>query len=754
MGTGAAQERVEALVIQDPLEYRGDPAAVLRPGSRVAGYRLEEQVGAGGMAVVYRARDERLGRLAALKIMAPAMATDALFRQRFTRESRAAAAVDHPHIIPVYEAGEADGVLFIAMRFVGGGDVGSLLRREGPLPPARAASFISPVASALDAAHAAGLVHRDVKPANMLLDTHPGRPDHVYLSDFGLSKGVQSGRMTASGQFLGTPDYIAPEQIEGLPVDGRADQYALACAAFELLAGTVIFARDEGWATVWAHLNSPPPPVTAVRPDLSPAVNQVLARALAKAPQDRYASCQQFADPLREALGLAPYHLGSGATPTAGGGNGAVRPASPEMANRPAPTASMAAPVHGATEPAREAAMSRIAAVTANTVRGTRGHQAGRRKPRRRYIPIALAGFVVAAAAVTAAVLAAPAHHARPASAVPPLFSRIAAVTAPRTPGHWQYVSSAMFSPDGRTLVTGMTTGTGGSQTGSVTASELSGTTYLWNVATRNRTLTLAGVGGSGEALSPDGKVLAAASGTGESTLYFWNATTGKRAADLGNIHATIAAVAFSPDGKVLAAEDTTGVVYLWNLVTGQQTNDIGKSADPYSYGLAISPDSHTLVTLLNSGARDEVYLWSLAANRIYATLANPGRSPVLSVTFSPDGKMIAISGLNGKTSLWDTATRKRLTTTFTDPDSSGVTDAAFSPDGEMLATGDYNGKTYLWNLRTRTLVAVLADPGGTLAPVFSGKARNAVVSIAFSPDGKTLATSGTNGSAYLWRIR
>src|SRR3984957_19053620 len=156
--------------------------AAFAAGSQIAGYRLEEQVGAGGMAVVYRARDERLGRLVALKIMAPAMAADAMFRQRFTRESRAAAAVDHPHIIPVYEAGEAGGVLFIAMRFVSGGDVGSLLRREGPLQSARAASIISPVASALDAAHAAGLVHRDVKPANMLLDTHPGRPDHVYLS--------------------------------------------------------------------------------------------------------------------------------------------------------------------------------------------------------------------------------------------------------------------------------------------------------------------------------------------------------------------------------------------------------------------------------------------------------------------------------------------------------------------------------------------------------------------------------------------
>ena len=164
-----------------PVSLAAGPGA----GSRVAGYRLERQIGAGGMAVVYLARDERLGRPVALKVMAQAMAADETFRLRFIRESRAAAAVDDPHIIPVYEAGEADGVLFIAIRFVSGGDVGSLLRREGPLPAARVAAIISAVASALDAAHAAGLVHRDVKPANMLLDSRPGRPDHVYLSDFG-----------------------------------------------------------------------------------------------------------------------------------------------------------------------------------------------------------------------------------------------------------------------------------------------------------------------------------------------------------------------------------------------------------------------------------------------------------------------------------------------------------------------------------------------------------------------------------------
>ncbi len=183
----------------------GWPAA----GSVVAGYRLEDRIGQGGMAVVYRAHDVRLNRRVALKLLAPALAADAGFRRRFASESLAAAAVDDPHIIPVFEAGEAGGVLFIAMRYVGGGDVLSLVRRDGPLPLPRVAAVISPVASALDAAHAAGLVHRDVKPANMLLDVRPGRPDHVYLSDFGLSKGsMAASGLTGTGQFIGTLDYI------------------------------------------------------------------------------------------------------------------------------------------------------------------------------------------------------------------------------------------------------------------------------------------------------------------------------------------------------------------------------------------------------------------------------------------------------------------------------------------------------------------------------------------------------------------
>ena len=231
-------------------------------GSQVAGYRLAEQIGRGGMAVVYRAHDSRLDRTVALKILAPALAEDEAFRQRFIRESRAAAAVDHPHIIPVFDAGEAERVSVHRDAVRQGRDVRSLIAVRARCPAVAAAEIVSQVASALDAAHGHGLVHRDVKPANMLLDgARGGQPDHVYLSDFGLSKlAVPGQRLTATGQFLGTLDYVAPEQIEGKPVDGRADQYALACAAFEMLTGAPPFRREEALAVMYAQLSEPPPP--------------------------------------------------------------------------------------------------------------------------------------------------------------------------------------------------------------------------------------------------------------------------------------------------------------------------------------------------------------------------------------------------------------------------------------------------------------------------------------------------------------
>jgi hypothetical protein len=282
-------------------------------GSRVAGYRLGKQIGHGGMAVVFLAQDERLGRQVALKVLSPALAADESFRHRFIRESRSAAAVDHPHIIPVFEAGEADGTLFIAMRYVPGGDAGTLVSRFGPMPRARAAAMIAAVASALDAAHGAGLVHRDVKPGNILVDRRPGQPDHVYLSDFGLTKGMSSSAgLTGMGYFIGTLDYCAPEQIEGKHVDARTDEYALACAAFQLLTGAPPFPRDEGTAVLYAQLSAEPPELTSRRPDLPPAADGVLARALAKDSGHRYASCGEFAAALAAAFGLRGHEPGSG----------------------------------------------------------------------------------------------------------------------------------------------------------------------------------------------------------------------------------------------------------------------------------------------------------------------------------------------------------------------------------------------------------------------------------------------------------
>ncbi len=280
----------------------------LAPGDQIAGYQIEAPIGRGGMAVVYRALDLRLGRQVALKVLAPHLGEDEAFRQRFIRESRAAAGVDHPHIIPVFEAGEADGVLFIAMRYVAYGDVRNLIDREGRLSTTRTATITAQVASALDAAHARGLVHRDVKPGNVLLaESGANGADHVYLSDFGLSKhSLAASTLTATGQFMGTLDYVSPEQIQGQPADGRADQYALACTAVEMLSGSPPFRRDESMALLWAQLEAPPPSLTERRPDLPPAADAVIRRALAKSPGDRYPTCMAFATALRAACDTSP----------------------------------------------------------------------------------------------------------------------------------------------------------------------------------------------------------------------------------------------------------------------------------------------------------------------------------------------------------------------------------------------------------------------------------------------------------------
>jgi Protein kinase domain len=349
--------------------------ADLEPGDIFAGCRVDGVLGRGGMGVVYRATDVRLGRPVALKLIASDRASDPELRERFEREARLTAAIDHPNVVPVYAAGEERGSLFLVVRYVPGTDLHELLAQEGRLDPERAARIVAQVADGLDAAHAAGLVHRDVKPANVLL-----AGDHVYLSDFGLTR-VQGAdtRLTESGAWMGTVDFMSPEQLRGGRTDARSDVYALGCLLFAALTGRPPFRRDSVPATIQAHLNDPPPRPSEVA-EVPAAFDAVVARALAKDPDDRWPSAGD--------LGRAALAAASGRPAPALRPSVATGPAAPEPADRERTQA------------------TRVAAAPADATRRAPEPPvaAPRRLNRRRPAVLALAALAAVAAAAAVAV--------------------------------------------------------------------------------------------------------------------------------------------------------------------------------------------------------------------------------------------------------------------------------------------------------------------------------------------------------------
>jgi len=326
-------------------------------GDEVAGYRLRAVLGRGGMSVVYEAESPRLGSVVALKVLAPELATNDVFRARFLQESRVAAALNHPNVIPIHDMGSHGELLYIAMRYVSGSDLRTVLKSGNRISPGQALLLLGQAARALDAAHRRGLVHRDVKPANILIEhgADEDDPDHVYLADFGITKHVTSrSGLTATGEFVGTIDYIAPEQIRDRTVDGRADVYSLGCVLYECLTGRVPFVKDLDAAVIWAHVEEMPTMPSAIRPELPPGVDDVFARALAKDPDDRYQTCRElvgaagaaFAGPSARPQTVLAYPRSSSAAsagpaslahpPVAdGSGSSSLSPAAPRAAASP-----------------------------------------------------------------------------------------------------------------------------------------------------------------------------------------------------------------------------------------------------------------------------------------------------------------------------------------------------------------------------------------------------------------------------------
>jgi len=708
---------------------------MLAPGSRVAGYVIEEQIGAGGMAVVYRARDEVLGRLVAVKVLSPALASDEEFRTRFLRESRAVASVDESHIVPVYGAGDAGGVLYIASRFVADGDLSRVQRAaNGPLPPAQVADIVSQVASALDAAHAIGLVHRDVKPGNILIERIPGRPEHAYLSDFGLSKSTSAGAtgLTATGRFMGTPDYCAPEQITGTAVDGRADQYSLACVAFSLLAGIVPFSRGDSLSRLFAHVNSPVPVVTSIRPELPPALNGVLARGMAKNPAERYESCAAFAAALRGALGIGPGtaqvaappppppvpfpaqgNMGYQQTITAGGWQHPSVPPGPGgwqggQASSNPPGAFQQSPATGFQNPPGVYRQNPPAGFQQN--------------PPGAYQQSPPAGFHQGAGGMGGPAPAWPQGPGRPPGPGQPLPGPGQGQRPPRKHTGLIVGGSAAAAAVlivgvvlGITLSSnnGNTDGTQGSTTsagatspsaGGTTASSSSSAGQGDHTGTAVPVGTLTGPGLMRFAFfSTDGNDVAAAGSNAD--IYVFSAETMKRTQTLSVPTGDVAyPVSFSADDKTLYAMDgTAGKLYVFDIATGKATHVYtytGVSSPGYTHGGS--------VYAIETSSSGTVAVYEMATNKLSAQVSNPGKAPiaVAGVTTDGDGKYILISDTDGVSYLVAAQSKAVIGTFHYTYSGNSTIYPQLSLDGNTVyVPGGSSAPAKLWDRATRNYV-------------------------------------------------
>ena len=762
-------------------------------------YQILEEIGRGGMGAVYKGFDPFLNRTVAIKLLAPHLVWEKAFVERFLREARAVAQLHHPNVIDIYDVGQDGNNYYFVMAFLPGMSLTRLISQKERLTPAEARTILRQLADALDYAHSKGLVHRDVKPANVMFDER----GQVVLTDFGIVKAAEESRLTGTGATIGTPHYMAPEQVLGQQVDARTDQYALGVIAFEMLTGRVPFDAPTTTALLYKQVNEPPPSVTAFCPDLPPAVEPALNRALSKLPAERYASCGEFVAALEQALGpqaiattqpvLPPVER----TPPHGG-----RSAEPEREPQPALPSVAPQPTRGPTAPPASkrgipgwawivgvvALLACMVGVGLLAVLG--GKLLGTQLPATPTLAAASQRTLPPTATRVPAILP-PASVTIPGQAPTRASATPAATSMPKpvsaiSPANaeqvtqlalWDKSGAAVvaWSPDGKLLAIastsiylldtqtlkqirsiearGVLNGIAFSPDGTMLASSSYEGVKLWQVDSGSELRTFPGITSvKGVAFSSDGTMLAVAAGK---TIKLLDVASGSELNTLVGQTSEVTTLAFAPDGKTLASGSVAEVI-LWDATSGRPVRTL--KHDNWLRSAAFSPDGRTLATGSIGGG---LKLWDVASGRELRTLTGH-TGHVNSVTFSPDGTLLASASDDVTIKLWEVSSGRDLRTLKGHSDR--VQSVAFSPDGTLLTSGAADGTVRLWGVTTTPALpeptrspsistsTPMPQSASAISPANAEQVTQLVLwdksgagVVAWSPDGKLLAIATTN---------
>ncbi|QLY27743.1 protein kinase [Nocardia huaxiensis] len=715
------------------------------------------------MGSVYLARHPRLPMNVALKILLPELGRDDEARAYFHREADIVARLQHPHIVRVHDRGAEGDHLWIAMDYVNGPDIAQLLR-SGPLPPQRTLEIIGQAAQGLDHAHRQGVLHRDVKPANLLTTMGAGR-NHVYLTDFGIAR-TADDPTTVTASVRATFAYAAPELLTGGVLDHRADIYALGATLYRLLTNTVPYPRDTLAAILHAHLTQPPPQPTAVRSDLPPRIDQVIAIAMAKDPADRYPTClalahaahsalQQFGPGSGQQWAPPTRPIEPGPQPDTQSSRDARPPSHPSWPQQrvppipqpnPAPTQLNPAvhqprvaptqmnpavhqqyPARPHTNPSQpqprlpQPYSSRPQPYPILSDPNTQPPPADTSAPpkprmlsRRRFLIGAAIAVPVAAAAGSIPLLAGRDGSSGPQGA------RLRAVLS----GHTGLVHAVAFSPDGKTLAT----------------ASFDNTARLWNVeaqAQQGEPLTGHSDRVRSVAFSPDGTLLATTSA--DTTARIWEVSTGYQSGDtLTEGSVSINGIAFSPDGTLLAIAASDSTVHFRSAKTRTASGNSLTGHNGAVAAVAFSPDGTTVAT---ASFDTTLRLWDLRTRQSISDPLTGHTDRVRTIAFNSDGTLLATNSADATARLWDVRTRKQLGEPITGH-TAGIRSVAFSPDGRTLVTTSDDRTARLWDIESR---AQIGEP-------LTGH-TDAVYAAAFSPDGSLLATTSSDKTIRLWTV-